>query len=96
LHYARLPRGAFTMRAMNFESNPPCGDNDDICESPARNDNVHARVLHEACIASGGENQLAQRLGLPVGVIQDWLHGRGRPTDAAFLRCIDIISRKMS
>lgn len=65
----------------------------DSCEGPAKNANIHVRVLHEACIAVGGEHHLASRLGVAASQISAWLHGHGQPSQGVFLRCLDLIAR---
>lgn len=64
---------------------------DDICPSPAKNENIHLRALHEACLILGGEHKLAEYLGVNVARINAWLKGEGRPPDAVFLRCVDLV-----
>lgn len=84
----------------------PCGERfvpssprvkiNDICPSVAKNENVHVRTLHEACLAIGGEQKLAEYLGVEVRTVEAWLAGRGRPPDSVFLRCVDLVlSRNM-
>jgi hypothetical protein len=51
------------------------------------------RTLHDACLILGGEHKLAEWLGVDVGVVHEWLNGRGRPPDAVFLRCVDLLQR---
>jgi len=65
----------------------------DICPSTAKNSHIYVRTLHDACRAVGGEHQLALVLGVDVRVIADWLNGIGRPPDAIFLRCVDLLDR---
>ena len=79
----------------------PCGERivpssprvkiNDICPSAAKNDNIHVRTLHEACLAIGGEHKLAEHLGVDVCTVEAWLAGRGRPPDSVFLRCVDLV-----
>jgi transcriptional regulator with XRE-family HTH domain len=64
---------------------------EDICEGPAKNADVQLRVLHEACLAVGGEHHLAARLGVSAALISDWLNGIGHPSDEIFLRCVDLL-----
>lgn len=63
----------------------------DTCPSTYRNVNIYVRVLHDACLRLGGEHKLAAYLGVDAGVVDDWLNGRGRPPDAIFLRCVDLV-----
>ena len=63
----------------------------DICPSTAKNSHIYVRTLHDACKALGGEHKLARHLGVDVGTIADWLNGIGRPPDAIFLRCVDLL-----
>jgi hypothetical protein len=49
------------------------------------------RLLHDACIALGGEHKLAQYLGVDVATIEAWLQGLGQPPDDIFLRCADLL-----
>jgi hypothetical protein len=63
----------------------------DLCPSTHRNAHIYVRVLHDACLQVGGEHKLAQRLGVDVKSIENWLAGIGRPPDEVFLRCLDLI-----
>lgn len=63
----------------------------DICPSTAKNSHIYVRTLHDACRAVGGEHKLALELGVDVRTIADWLNGIGRPPDAIFLRCVDLL-----
>jgi hypothetical protein len=40
---------------------------------------------------AGGELALADRLGLPIGQIQNWLEGIEPMTDAAFMKVLDVV-----
>lgn len=68
----------------------------DLCPSTHKNANVFVRTLHEACVLLGGEHQLAEYLGIDVRTIEQWLAGQGRPPDAVFLRCADLIYERES
>lgn len=57
----------------------------------ARVQDIYLRILHDTCRLLGGEHKLAQRLGVDVQQISSWLNGDGRPPDAVFLRCLDLI-----
>jgi transcriptional regulator with XRE-family HTH domain len=63
----------------------------DTCPSTAKNEHIYIRALHDACKALGGEHKLAEYLGVAVSVIEDWLNGKGRPSDSVFLRCVDLL-----
>jgi hypothetical protein len=65
----------------------------DICSSTARNSHIYVRTLHDACLILGGEQKLAEHLGVEVRDIERWLAGIGRPPDTVFLRCVDLIER---
>jgi hypothetical protein len=65
----------------------------DICPSTAKNKHIYIRTLHDACLIVGGEHELAGYLGVEVRDIERWLAGIGRPPDAVFLRCVDLIER---
>ena len=61
------------------------------CPSEAKDDNIYARVLHDACVKLGGERALADYLQLPMALVDDWLRGGKRPPDDVFLKCLDIL-----
>jgi|tagenome__1003787_1003787.scaffolds.fasta_scaffold18847869_2 hypothetical protein len=63
----------------------------DICPSQAKNHHIYVRTLHEACVRLGGEHKLAHYLGVEVELVNAWLNGQGRPPDAIFLRCVDLV-----
>ena len=63
----------------------------DKCPSTARNTHIYIRTLHEACLKLGGEHKLANYLGVDVKAIEAWLNGMGKPPDAVFLRCLDLV-----
>jgi hypothetical protein len=63
----------------------------DICPSTDKNVNIYVRCLHDACKLLGGEHKLAEYLGVDVRLIEHWLNGHGRPPDAVFLRCTDLL-----
>ena len=67
---------------------------EDICPAADKNVNVFVRVLHEACLAVGGEHKLAEYLGVPVRFVERWLEGLGQPPDHVFLRCIDLLESR--
>ena len=66
----------------------------DICPSVAKNTHIYIRVLHDACVALGGEHKLAEFLGVDVSTIEAWLAGLGQPPDEVFLRCADLLHGK--
>jgi DNA-binding transcriptional regulator YiaG len=68
----------------------------DICPSTAKNAHIYVRTLHDACKLLGGEHKLAEYLGVQVALINAWLDGRGRPPDAVFLRCVDLLETGVS
>ena len=63
----------------------------DLCPSAAKNSHIYIRVLHDACVALGGEHKLAEYLGVDVDTIEAWLAGLGQPPDEVFLRCADLL-----
>ena len=65
----------------------------DICPSTAKNTHIYVRTLHDACKKIGGEQKLAQHLGVDVETIEAWLNGQSLPPDHVFLRCIDLIEQ---
>jgi hypothetical protein len=66
---------------------------EDICPSSAKNFHIYIRMLHDACVALGGEQKLAQYLGVEVDRISAWLSGSGWPPDSVFLACVDVVRR---
>lgn len=52
---------------------------------------VVVKLLHEACDKLGGEQPLADYLGLSVGIVHMWLTGHGHPPDDVFLKCVDLL-----
>jgi hypothetical protein len=63
----------------------------DICPSTAKNEHIYVRALHDACKALGGEHKLAEYLDVSVRIVNDWLNGKGRPSDSVFLLCVDLL-----
>jgi DNA-binding transcriptional regulator YiaG len=63
----------------------------DVCPSTAQNTHVYVKTLHEACLILGGEHKLARHLGVPVELVEEWLNGRDVPSEAVFLRCVDLV-----
>jgi hypothetical protein len=63
----------------------------DICPSAAKDHHIYLRVLHDACVALGGEHKLALHLGVPVEEVDAWLKGASIPPDRVFLACLDIV-----
>jgi hypothetical protein len=68
----------------------------DTCPADHKDDNVHLRCLHEACVTLGGEHQLAAYLGVAFAEVEAWLKGLGRPPDWVFLRCYDLLLESRS
>jgi hypothetical protein len=54
----------------------------DTCPDTHRNVHIFVRMLHDACLKLGGDS-----------AVEDWLNGRGRPSDAIFLLCLDLVER---
>lgn len=63
----------------------------DLCHATTRNHSVFVRTLHEACLALGGEHQLAAYLGVELELLNRWLEASERPPDEVFLRCVDLL-----
>jgi hypothetical protein len=63
----------------------------DICPSTAKNSHIYIRLLHDACVALGGEHELAEFLDVDVATVEAWLQGLGHPSDEVFLRCADLL-----
>jgi hypothetical protein len=70
------------------------GSMQDICPSAAKNTHIYIRTLHDACKVLGGEHKLAQYLGVDVSAVESWLNGIGWPSDAIFLRCVDLVQER--
>lgn len=66
------------------------------CPTDGRNVSINVRVLHEACLKLGGEEQLAGYLDIPVHIVHSWLKGRSRPPDDVFLKCLDLLEKRGS
>ena len=66
----------------------------DICPSTEKNRHIYLRLLHEACLALGGEHKLAAHLGVAVKEVEAWLSGASLPPDRIFLACLDIVQAK--
>lgn len=66
----------------------------DICPSTGKDSHVYIKCLHEACLRLGGEQKLAEYLGVPVSLVEMWLEGRRLPPDAIFLRCADLVAER--
>ena len=63
----------------------------DICPSTSHNAHIYIKTLHTACLMLGGEHKLAAYLGVSAEEVEAWLNGRGVPSDAVFLRCVDLV-----
>jgi len=68
----------------------------DICPSTHKNTHLYIRCLHDACKLLGGEQALADYLGVPVSFVDSWLRGRGFPPPDIFLRCTDLLDARRS
>jgi len=55
---------------------------------------VYTRTTRKALEAVGGANELAAALRRPLEEVKDWLAGRQVPPDKAFLRLLEIVSRR--
>jgi hypothetical protein len=64
------------------------------CPSEPKNAELVVRLLHSACIKLGGEQALADHLGVSVGIVHMWLMGRGHPPDNVFLTCVDLLEER--
>jgi hypothetical protein len=61
-------------------------------QSPSEpNAELFVRLLRDACARLGGEQSLAEHLGIPAGILHLWLRGSGHPTDDIFLKCVDLL-----
>ncbi|HYL87538.1 MAG TPA: hypothetical protein VEU32_02095 [Burkholderiales bacterium] len=49
------------------------------------------RTLALAANASGGSAALAEKLGVPIAVLQDWLAGASEPPTAMYVRVLDVL-----
>jgi hypothetical protein len=64
----------------------------DSCPAaPQARATVHTRVLHRACQALGGVEQLARFLRVPAATVYRWLEGESVPPTAVFLKAVDIV-----
>jgi hypothetical protein len=52
---------------------------------------VHTRVLHRACQALGGVEQLARHLKVSRALVHSWLEGEDVPPSKIFLKAVDLI-----
>lgn len=59
--------------------------------APPANASVYARTLHRACLVLGGADRLAAHLQLPPETLLAWLQGEEKPSDQAFLACVEIV-----
>lgn len=57
--------------------------------SPCRT--TYARTLHRACAIVGGPAELAAHINVPEQALRDWLEGRERPPETAFLAAVELI-----
>ena len=55
---------------------------------------VYMRTTRKALEASGGSQQLAERLRRTRDEVNDWLAGRQVPPDPIFLEMLEIVSRR--
>lgn len=63
----------------------------DICPSTSKDTHIYIKTLHTACLILGGEHKLANYLGVSTELVEEWLNGRAIPSDAVFLRCVDLV-----
>ena len=52
---------------------------------------TYQKTLMKACIVSGDETALANKLGVPVGTVVSWLLGDAPMPTEMFLRAVDIV-----
>ena len=53
---------------------------------------TYHRTIITACEIAGGEARLAERLGVPVEAVVNWLLRKRLIPDAVFLRAVDLIA----
>jgi len=53
----------------------------------------HTRTLLNAAEVLGSREQLAEKLGVPVSVLNEWLRGDGAPPFEVFSQALDIVAR---
>jgi hypothetical protein len=69
---------------------------DGNCPPEPRKPELVVKLLHDLCEKLGGEQHLADRLGISVGIVHMWLTGRGHPPDDVFLKCVDLLEDRGS
>ena len=52
---------------------------------------TYSRTLARAAQLVGGADKLAERLGVPVLLLQEWMAGRKAPPQRIFLAAVDIV-----
>lgn len=57
----------------------------------AATDTSMTRTLALAANAIGGSEALAEKLGVPTAVLQDWLAGASEPPTAMYVRVLDVL-----
>jgi hypothetical protein len=55
--------------------------------------NSHTRTLLKAAEAVGGPHELADRLGVSLSVLREWIRGDSAPPFAVFSQALDIVAR---
>ena len=53
--------------------------------------NVYAASFERAALKVGGVAPLAALLDMPVGTVEQWVHGTAHPPVSVFLRVVDLI-----
>jgi hypothetical protein len=59
--------------------------------APPAHSTVQARALHRACLIVGGAQVLAQRLDLPLMLLERWMRGEAPPPEHVFHQAVEII-----
>jgi len=52
---------------------------------------IRQQAVRRAAEILGEYRKLARRLHVPTDELVRWINGRGQPSNAAFLQCVDII-----
>ena len=59
--------------------------------APASHSSVQARALHRACLIVGGVQPLAERLDLPVALLERWMRGEAPAPEHVFHAAVEIV-----